>query len=138
MLESPMDMGIFCEHVVLVDEKGHHLVHGKRSYAAFWAGLRMARALTMAHPKVKVLSCRYNEARAEIVVRLSVVTEAPLGMGGMDPIHFDAVSVYKLNALGLISEHKIDNVIRNDLFGRLVPQGLPNLVSWGQPVAAPS
>lgn len=36
-----------------------------------------------------------------------------------DQLYFDAVSLYRVNSEGLIYEHLIEKVIRNDLFDRI-------------------
>lgn len=57
--------------------------------------------------------CRWCEQRQAISVRFQIRVDT-LG----DQLYFDAVSVYRVNAQGLIYEHMIEKVIRNDLFDR--------------------
>lgn len=127
LAEAPT-MDIFSDDVVLSDPNGA-LVRGQSGYAAFFAGLRMARRLSLVTPTVRILSLRHAE-RGEITVRFQVETPSPLGGA---PLVFDALSVYKLNAAGLISEHKIDDVTKNELFapGPALFQNLPRNLLWG-------
>jgi hypothetical protein len=128
LAEAPT-MDIFSDDVVLSDPNGA-LVRGQSGYAAFFAGLRMARRLSLVTPTVRILSLRHAETRSEITVRFQVETPSPLGGA---PLVFDALSVYKLNAAGLISEHKIDDVTKNELFapGPALFQNLPRHLLWG-------
>jgi hypothetical protein len=132
MLTEAMDLSIFSEDVVLTDRPGHAIATGKRQYSAFLASLRMARRLTLSNPSVEIQALRYLDWRGEISVKFQITAAAPLGM---EPISFDAISVYRLNEQGLIDEHRIDDVTRMNLFERpSLLEGLPlrNLVFNGQ------
>ena len=133
LTEAPT-MDIFSEDVVLSDPNGP-IVRGQSGYSAFFAGLRMARRLSLVTPVVRILSLRHAE-RGEITVRFQVETPNPLGGA---PLIFDALSVYTLNAVGLISEHKIDDVTRNELFapGPALFQNLPRNLLWGTGMGKP-
>ena len=136
MLSQPMDLSIFSEDVMLTDRPGHAIATGKNQYAAFFATLRMARRLTLSSPTVEIKALRYLDWRSEISVKFTITASAPLGM---EPITFDAISVYKLNDQGLIYEHRIDDVTRMNLFDRpSLFENLPlgNLV-WNGPQKAP-
>jgi len=135
MLTEAPNLDIFSDEVVLADPNGP-IVKGKAAYKMFFASLRMARRLTMTTPTVEILSLRYLDWRSEITVRFSVVTESPVP--GMDPVHFDAISVYKLDRKGLIYEHRIDDMTRQNLFDRPpLFQGLSKNLLWGTGRGAP-
>jgi hypothetical protein len=121
---------------MLTDPNGV-LVRGRSSYSAFFAGLRMARRLTLAAPTVTVLSLRYVDWRSEVNVRFRVEAASPLGGA---PLVFDALSVYKLNAEGLVHEHRIDDVTKNNLFapGPSLFQNLPRNLLWGGGLGQPA
>jgi hypothetical protein len=53
MTEAP-NLDIFSEDVVLADSSGQQLVKGRKSYGAFYAGLRWGTRLTLSTPTVKV------------------------------------------------------------------------------------
>jgi len=129
MLTDAPTLDIFSDSVVLADPSGP-IVKGKSAYKMFFASLRMARRLTMTTPTVEILNLRYLDWRGEITVRFSVVTESPVP--GMDPVYFDAISVYKLDSKGLIYEHRIDDMTRQNLFDRPpLFQGLQKNLLWG-------
>ena len=116
MLEEAPTLDVFTEGVRLVDERGNVITSGRRAYGAFYAGLRMARRLSMTTPRVDVLSVRYVDWSGEIHVRFSVEADAPLGLDRT--ARYDAVSVYKLDSEGWIKEHKVDDTTRLNIFDR--------------------
>jgi hypothetical protein len=73
-------------------------------------------------------SLRYLDWRSEISARFTVEVESPLGL---DPMVFDAVSVYKLNQQGAIYEHRVDDTMRNHLFDRAQMLQVPGRLLWG-------
>ena len=131
MLSEAMDLSIFSEDVTLTDRPGHAIATGKKQYAAFFASLRLARRVTLSNPTVEIKALRYLDWRGEISVKFQITAAAPLGM---EPLSFDAVSVYRLNEKGLIDEHRVDDITRMNLFERpSLFEGLPlrNLVFNG-------
>ena len=80
---------------------------------------------------MEIKALRYLDWRGEISVKFQITAAAPLGM---EPLSFDAVSVYRLNEKGLIDEHRVDDITRMNLFERpSLFEGLPlrNLVFNG-------
>lgn len=139
MFQQEPDLSIFTEDVTLCDRSGP-LLRGKKMYSTFFSSLRIARRLTVVKPVVKVLSLRHMAWRDEICVRFSVTMEVGLCL---EAVQFDAISVYRLNGKGIIYEHRIDDVTRNNLMDRRVENLLmfrPNNVLWGgngQPIPMP-
>jgi len=157
LLSEAPSLDIFSPDVRLTDEAGKAIVTGRQAYAALFAGLRLARRLTLSGPPplLEVLSLAYRERAGEIVVRFGVEGEAspaalmlglgfggggvwggvwggggggnPLGLrgfgdgGGDCVLRFDGVSVYTLDAHGLIAEHQVDNKTRRHLLNPVVP-----------------
>lgn len=70
-------------------------------------------------PLVEVLNIRWCPARQCIYVRFQIRVDTL-----SDQLYFDATSVYKVNAQGLIYEHLLENVIRNDLVEKPMFQSL--------------
>ncbi len=135
MLRAPPTLDIFAEDVVLRDPSGV-IVRGRAAYGTFFAGLRVARRLSFSQPTVEILSLRFVEYRSEILLRLTVEVEAPFP--GLDPLRFDALSVYALDAQGLVREHRIDDVTRANLFDRpSLLHALPRALSWHGGVLSP-
>lgn len=139
MFQQEPDLSIFTEDVTLSDRSGS-LLSGKKMYSTFYSTLRIARRLTSAKPIVNILSLRHMHWKDEICVRFSVTMDVALGL---EPVQFDAISVYRLNGKGLIYEHRIDDVTRNNLLDRRFENLLifrPTNVLWGghgQPIPMP-
>ena len=102
LFDREPDLSIYTEDVRLKDEARVY-ASGKFMYQMVYFSLRLARVFMPMPPLVEVLNIRWCPARQCIEVRFQIRVDTL-----SDSLYFDAVSVYRVNAQGLIYEHLIE------------------------------
>lgn len=102
LFEREPDLSIYTEDVRLRDHARIY-ASGKFMYQMVYFSLRVARIFMPMPPLVEVLNIRWCPARQSIEVRFQIRVDTL-----SDSLYFDAVSVYRVNARGLIYEHLIE------------------------------
>jgi len=102
LFDREPDLSIYTEDVRLRDEARVY-ASGKFMYQMVYFSLRLARVFMPMPPLVEVLNIRWCPARQCIEVRFQIRVDTL-----SDSLYFDAVSVYRVNAQGLIFEHSIE------------------------------
>jgi len=102
LFDREPDLSIYTEDVRLRDEARVY-ASGKFMYQMVYFSLRLAKVFMPMPPLVEVLNIRWCPARQCIEVRFQIRVDTL-----SDSLYFDAVSVYRVNAKGLIYEHLIE------------------------------
>ena len=114
MLDRELSYDIYREDIAFVDAVGMPGVpseaHGLDAYRRVFLSLRLHAQLCFSSRRVSLLRIWQPRERT-LAVRWSVAA-APrlLSSLGAGDIHYDGISEYKLDARGMIYEHKIENV----------------------------
>ena len=114
MLDRELSYDIYREDIAFVDHVGMPGVpseaHGLDAYRRVFLSLRLHATLCFSSRRVSLLRIWQPRERT-LAVRWSVAA-APrlLSSLGAGDVHYDGISEYKLDARGMIYEHKIENV----------------------------
>jgi hypothetical protein len=117
LFDREPDMSIYTEDIRLRDDSRVY-ASGKFGYKMVYFSLRLAKVFMPMPPLVEVINIRWCPARQSIDVRFQVRVDTL-----SDQLYLDAVSSYKVNNQGVVYEHVIEKVIRNDLMEK------PSMVS---------
>ena len=118
LFDREPDLSIYTEDVRLRDEARVY-ASGKFVYQMVFFSLRLAKVFMPMPPLVEVLNIRWCPARQCIEVRFQIRVDTL-----SDSLYFDAVSVYRVNAQGLIYEH----LIEKSTCAPSLPPPLPSLL----------
>jgi hypothetical protein len=114
MFDRDLSYDIYRDDITFVDRTALPGVpseaHGLEAYKRVFLSMRLHGALCFSRQRVTLLRIWQPKDRT-LAVRWSVCA-APrlLSSLGADDVHFDGISEYKLDARGMIYEHRVDNV----------------------------